>query len=202
MPHIREQYDAFTMPPAVATAGDDDEEPIESITLDGARRLIGYCVVWGAVSDVRRDGFRHRYARGVIRWADVVDALFQHSLANPLGSTRNNTLSVVEDDYGAKATIALDDTTDGENTYKRVKSKLVVGMSFGGVRLSYTRSPDPKIIDITGFVADEVTVTISPGMTETHIVTAENVADLVKRKAAAQRQQLDRIQLRMYSPSR
>jgi phage head maturation protease len=82
-------------------------------------------------------------------------------------------------------------------------------MSFGGRRLAYDRTDDPKIIDIISFVADEVSVTMVPAMSETIVTTAGQKEDLQKsvetKKDFAmqmQKMKLDKIKLSMLKPSR
>jgi HK97 family phage prohead protease len=182
-PNDREEYDSFVIPPTAPTddiEDDDADQTITTIEADGKRQLIGYAVVWGAISSPRRDGFKHQFFRGSITWTSTVFALWHHDYASPLASTGNSTLTVIEDDHGAKVTIDLDATTDGNNAFERVKNRLVDGMSFGGRRLAYDRTDDPKVIKVTAFIADEVSVTIIPAMAETAIVTAAQTDDLQK----------------------
>jgi HK97 family phage prohead protease len=209
----REEYDSFLIPAATSAADapnadtEDDDSPVQVIETEGKRQLVGYAVVWGAVSSPRRDGFRHRFARGSVSWTTPTLALWHHDPATPLASTSNATLAVTEDDHGAKVTITLDETTDGSNAFTRVKNRLVAGMSFGGRRLAYDRSDNPKVIDVTSFVADEVSVTIIPAMTETNIVTADQTDELAKSAQAmkesqmkSQHNQLSKIRLAMLKP--
>jgi hypothetical protein len=162
---------------------------------------VGYAVVWGAVSDLRADGFRHRFNRGSILWAPTVHALWAHSYAAPLASTANKSLVIGEDDTGVRVEINLDDTTDGENTLKRVRSGLVAGMSFGGRRISFVRA-EGNVIDITKFVATEVSALPNPAMVETVIGAGD---EAVEKMRAAQRRnannRLDTIRLAMLRPA-
>ena len=203
------QYDSFPIPQPEDQENDDAGTPIETVDADGKRQLIGYAVVWGAVSSVMRDGFKHRFARGSIKWQTPTAALWHHDYASPLGSTSNSTLTISEDEHGVKVVIDLDATTDGTNAFTRVKNKQVSGMSFGGRRLAYDRTDDPKIIDIISFVADEVSVTMVPAMSETIVTTAGQKEDLQKsvetKKDFAmqmQKMKLDKIKLSMLKPSR
>jgi HK97 family phage prohead protease len=201
----REEYDSFLIPQSSSQSSEDQEdEPsaIQTVDADGKRQLIGYAVVWSAISGVRRDGFRHQLFRGSITWSQSVYALWSHDIATPLASTINNTLTITEDDHGVLVTIDLDATTDGNNAFERVKNRLVDGMSFGGRRLAYDRTDDPKIIKVTAFIADDVSLTIIPAMAETTIVTAANSDDLQKSLQATkesqmrtQKDHLDRLKL-------
>src|SRR4051812_35448932 len=113
----REQYEAF----AVAKGATN---PVEVIEGDGKRTLVGYAVVWGAVSSVRADGYRHQYMRGSIEWEPTVNALWAHSLAHPIGSTANGTLRITEDEIGARVEIDLPLTTVGNDTLENVRTRL------------------------------------------------------------------------------
>jgi HK97 family phage prohead protease len=191
----REEYDTFLIPPATdqQDTEDEDDQPIQIVDANGKKQLVGYAVVWGAVSSVRRDGFKHRFSKGVITWTKPTAALWNHDYGTPLGGTKNNTLTIIEDDYGAKVTIDLDDSSDGTNAFIRVKNKLVDGMSFGGRRVAYDRTSDPKIIDITGFLADEVSLTLIPAMTETAVTTADK-SDELQKNMQAQKERAMRFQ--------
>jgi HK97 family phage prohead protease len=190
----RENYDSFLIPQSSSQSSEDQEdEPsaIETVDADGKRQLIGYAVVWSAISGVRRDGFRHQFFRGSITWSQSVYALWSHDISTPLASTINNTLTITEDDHGVLVTIDLDATTDGNNAFERVKN-----------RLAYDRTDDPKIIKVTAFIADDVSLTIIPAMAETTIVTAANSDDLQKSLQATkesnmrtQKDHLDRLKL-------
>lgn len=208
-----EQYDAFVIPQAPADAQPDTEDgegdgAIKAVEQDGKRQLVGYAVVWGAISSPRKDGFRHRFNRGSIKWSTPTLALWHHDTGTPLASTDNGTLTVQEDDYGVRVTIDLDDTTAGDDAWKRVNSRLVRGMSFGGVRLAYDRTDNPRIIDVTSFIGGEVTLTPLPAMTETNVVTADQADQLQKIPAgqkensmAMQKSQLDKLKLALLQPT-
>ncbi|HEX8342844.1 MAG TPA: HK97 family phage prohead protease [Tepidisphaeraceae bacterium] len=188
-----EQYSAFRFV---------GEAPATQIVeQDGGRTLVGYAVVWGAVSDLRADGFRHRFNRGSILWAPTVHALWAHSYASPLASTANKSLVIGEDDTGVRVEIKLDDTTDGENTLKRVRSGLVAGMSFGGRRIGFTRA-EGNVIDITRFVATEVSVLPNPSMAETVISAGDQAVEKMRAaQARTTKNKLDTIRLAMLRPA-
>jgi HK97 family phage prohead protease len=189
------KYDTFVIP----NNGEDTEDETNPITVqetDGKKQLVGYAVVFGAASDVRRDGFKHRFQKGSITWTSPVNALWNHDYGTPLASTSNTTLQLIEDDFGIKVILDLDSTTDGSNTFTRVQNRLVSGMSFGGRRISYNKDPnDPTTIDVTGFVADEVSIVLSPGMTETNIVTSSNTNALEANKQQVIKQHQMKSQL-------
>lgn len=194
---MREHYESF------AVAEDAAPSPVEIAGESDSRTIVGYAVVWGAISSVRADGFRHFYERGSIQWAPVVNVLWHHGLATPLASTRNGTARIVEDDIGAKLIADLDETTDGQNALIRVRSRLVTGMSFGVSRDPAAVEPtgEPRVIRVTRAICDEVTLTIDPAMTATAIVPASESENLLRamkeRKAREQKNKLTQSRLAM-----
>ena len=204
MSEIRESYEAFVTY-STDSSTIEEAKPLDVVEEDGKRMLTGYAVVWDAVSDLRKDGFRHTFGKGVIQWRKPTNALWSHTLHSPIGTTRNNSLRVTEDDYGARVEIDLPDTSTGRDVYALVRDGYVGGMSFGGVRPVDAVAPtdDPKVRRITQFAADEVTVTISPAMVATSIAVdgsaaAKRLQELATRKAKAQ---LDAIRLRLFKPA-
>jgi uncharacterized protein len=203
-----EQYDTFT-PPAAAPADttEQDDSPVTVTDADGVKQLSGYAVVWGAISTVRRLGKRHRFSRGSIIWQQPTIALWNHDYSIPLASTENATLVITEDDYGALATITLDNTTDGQNAFQRVLNRLVTGMSFSGTPQAFAATELTDVLDVTSFTVREVSLTIIPAMVETNIVTAGNESDLKKslqdqkdNGMSLQKNILDRIKLALMKP--
>lgn len=57
--------------------------------------------------------------------------LWNHDSSNPLASTRNGSLKLVEDEYGLKVSATLPDTTLGRDVGELVRSGVVDSMSFG-----------------------------------------------------------------------
>ena len=165
---------------------DDDGGSVQLLDADGKRTVVGYVIVWGAHSSVRSDGKRHVYNRGSVTWADPTNAFWHHQASAPIGSTANGTLRINEDDHGVKVEIDLDpETTIGRDVYQYVKSRLAQGMSFGGTRYASKPTNDPTVIEVTRFVANDVTITVTPSMTETQVVTADNSEQLSKERALA-----------------
>jgi phage head maturation protease len=70
-----------------------------------------------------------------------------------------------------------------------VKSRLVRGMSFSGIRNvnDFAPTADPNVIRITRIVADDVTLTVSPAMVETAVVVANSKNLSVEMKERARR---------------
>lgn len=196
---VNERYDAFPSIP-------ENTPTLEPSEGSDSRTVVGYAVVWGAISTLRADGFRHVFERGSIVWAPVVNALWHHSLLAPLASTGNGSLRVVEDDIGARVSIDLDETTDGQNALIRVRNRLVVGMSVGIFRAPNDWAPteDPTVRRITRAIANEVTLTVDPAMAATRIVTADDGKNLARemkeRKAREAKQRLNQVRLTLLRP--
>ena len=66
-----------------------------------------------------------------IESAEKVDLLFNHDVNNLLGSTKNGSLKLVEDDIGLRFECELVPTSLGRDIYEMVRSGLIDGMSFG-----------------------------------------------------------------------
>lgn len=103
---------------------------------DGTKTLSGYAVKWEKKSHVlgyyRK--FREQFKRGA--FADSLRDndqffLWSHDLSRVLGSTKNNTLRLYEDNIGLRFDLDLPDTTLGNDTYQSIKRGDVQGVSFG-----------------------------------------------------------------------
>lgn len=197
-----ERYEALT-PPGESGAG--------SVTADEAsRKLVGYAVVWGAVSSVRADGKRHRFDRGSITFAPNVLALYNHNTSALLGDTVSGTVRVSEDDVGVRVEIDVPNTTTGADVFELVRTNRLRGMSFGASIPvdGFKPTTDPGIVAVSGAVAYEVTVTPIPAMQETAVAVAtetaqKQIAANVKEQALrASKLQLDRIKLATFKPGR
>ncbi|MGC4030248.1 MAG: HK97 family phage prohead protease [Tepidisphaeraceae bacterium] len=167
-----ETYRAFTY----ATDAAAEAAAVQIVEQSDARKLIGYAVVWGAISETMPDGFRHRFNRGSIRWLPMVHALVHHQWFLPLAVTTNGTLKLTEDGIGARVEITLGDTTAADDALKNVRAGIIRGMSFGGRRTAFTRTAG-DIIDVTGFIANEVTITARGRIAEAGVDTAENFSE-------------------------
>lgn len=135
---------------------------------EAKRSLVGYPVVWGAMSDPR-GGKRYRFNKGSVSWNDPTFVYWNHNDNEPLAGTPDKSLRLSEDDKGIKAEMDLIDTEAGRDSYTKVKSGLVKGMSFAG-RMLKTEEKDKGIIDVYGFAADDVTITHRPAMKEAEVI--------------------------------
>lgn len=161
--------------------GGGAEESFSVTESDGKRTLKGYAVVWGAISSPNKafDGKRIQFFRDSLEWTPEVWAFWDHDISKPLATTANGTLRMLPpDDKGQPVEIDLDDTTDGENALKRVRSRLARGMSFGGPKAGAELAPTNAtgVYRAVKFLGMEVTVTPFPSMRETSIEVATSAA--------------------------
>lgn len=169
----------------------------------GVRRLVGYPVVWGAISSTGLDGRRYSFGPESIRWKSDVAALFHHDWAQPIARTTNGTLRMKADTFGWRAEIDLPDTQLGRDLYENVRTRLITGMSFGGFVRRANLSKNGEHYDVEQFAAHEITATMAPSMVETVLevatpeVTQSNPHTLRNR---AQRLQLQTAKLALHLP--
>jgi len=93
----------------------------------------GYVVRWEKLSE-EMYGFREKVAKGAFAKSlseRGVFSFWNHNSDIVLGSTRNDTLKVEEDDKGLKFELNLPDTTAGKDARTLIKRGDVKGMSFG-----------------------------------------------------------------------
>ncbi len=97
------------------------------------RTLTGYAAVFNRLSE-DLGGFREKIQPGAfaktIREGDVM-ALFNHDPKLVLGRTKNNTLSLSEDEHGLYVSIKPPDTLLGRDVTALIQGKYIDQMSFG-----------------------------------------------------------------------
>jgi HK97 family phage prohead protease len=138
--------------------------------------LQGYALVWNQKS-TDRGGFKVSLAPNSATFKTPTFALFNHNYDMPLARTDNNSLSITSDNYGAKVSMELPNTTHGRDVAEMVRTGLVKGMSFGmlmdGAKFTSGRDKDGDDVDTyTAFDCDEVTITPIPAFTATSIGVA------------------------------
>jgi HK97 family phage prohead protease len=112
--------------------------PIEGLeTRSGAdgreRRVSGYACVFGRLS-APLGNFRERIARGAFAEtlrSRPVKAFWNHNKDLVLGSTKNGTLKLAEDEIGLRFELSLPDTGWGRDAYESIRRGDVDGVSFG-----------------------------------------------------------------------
>lgn len=147
---------------------------------DGTEKttLTGYPIVWGATSS-ERGGYKVKLAKDSATFTDPALALWNHNFAAPLAGTVNNSLRILAaDDIGVPVEIDLDlNTTAGTDAYAYVSSGLVGGMSFSMAKgfEDYSESKDgsDRIITVSKYTVDEVTITPIPAFVSSSIAVKE-----------------------------
>lgn len=123
--------------------------PTSAGAATGVGTLHGYAAVFNSLSGVMGTGarsFRERIMPGAFRatlaTGATVFAYYNHGLggaipqaAMPLGSTRDGSLRLREDDHGLAFELDMPDTSDGRDVATLVRRGTVAGVSFGFVRL-------------------------------------------------------------------
>ncbi len=174
----------LALKPRTATFSADKTAP------DGTT-LVGYAIVWDAISD-DRGGFAVKCVRDSVTFAQPTLALFHHDFRAVLGNTDNNTLRLTSDDHGIKCEIDLPDTSVARDVAELVGKQYVRGMSFSmlfdGLEYDVENADTPDEVQVVkSFNCDEVTITAIPAFTETEIAVAGDDQPAEPALAAASR---------------
>lgn len=113
-----------------------DERPFDlelRVGDDGVKRLEGYAVVFGAISE-DLGGFREVFEPGAFTDAlamqpDVL-ALVNHDPNRVIGRTTNGTLALVQDARGLRIAAVLPATNYADEIYTLVRERYITQMSF------------------------------------------------------------------------
>lgn len=93
--------------------------------------------------------------------------LWNHDTSNPLASTRNGSLQLVEDNFGLKVTATLPDTTLGRDISELVRTGVIDSMSFGFSVKKDSWSSDGQTRYLEDVTLFEVSLVSSPAYTST-----------------------------------
>lgn len=153
---------------------------------DGKMSVGGYAAVF-EVETVIYDLFREKIARGAFADSiknDDVRALWSHNMDFVLGRTKNNTLSLREDDHGLAFDLELPDTQLGRDAFTSIKRGDVDGMSIGFQTITHewTRGTEKELHLRTVRAAKlfEVSPVAFPAYTETQVSARAAVEAVVK----------------------
>lgn len=167
--------------------------------------LRGYVNKTGQESQVLRSkngSFVEKIQKGcfqrAIDNAPKVDLLFNHDMNNLLGSTKNGSLKLVEDEIGLRFECELVPTTLGRDVYEMVRSGLIEGMSFGfsDPKSNWTmRSDGVYLREIQDLNLKEVSIVRNPAYLQSEVgVRSDNAVDNELDSFLIQQNQLkDRI---------
>jgi HK97 family phage prohead protease len=103
--------------------------------------------------------------------------LWNHDTSNPLASTRNGSLQLVEDNYGLKVTATLPNTQLGRDLSELVRTSVIDSMSFGFSvkRDSWSKDGNTRYLeDVTLY---EVSLVTSPAYEQTAGTVSVRSAD-------------------------
>jgi HK97 family phage prohead protease len=109
-------------------------EQIETRSTDEDKMTIGgyvtkfntrSVVIWDFVEYVAKGAFRNSLKNNVIK------SLWNHDSNMVIGSTKNSSLRLWEDEIGLKFELDLPNTSWGKDAYETVRTGLVDGVSFG-----------------------------------------------------------------------
>lgn len=111
--------------------------------------------------------------------------LWNHDTSNPLASTRNGSLQMVEDTHGLRVTATLPDTTLGRDIAELVRTGVVDAMSFGfSVKKdSWTQDGNTRYLEDVALY--EVSLVSTPAYTATEGTVAVRSADGISADALA-----------------
>lgn len=101
---------------------------------DNSKTVAGYVVKWNSRSQLIYGEFYEKVAKGSFAKSleeNSIKALWNHRSDFVLGSNRNNTLRLEEDDVGLKFEIDLPNNTWGNDAYESINRRDVDGVSFG-----------------------------------------------------------------------
>lgn len=166
---------------------------IESFELrsmeDGSNLIKGYAAEFEKLS-VNLGGFREQIRKGAFANSlrdSVVKALWNHNTDMVLGSTKNGTLKLWEDDRGLAFELSLPDTTWGRDALESIRRGDVEGVSFGfQVNVDeWDQSGDEVIRTLVDVELHEISPTPFPAYPQTSVSvrTATEVFDEYKRTA-------------------
>lgn len=179
--HVFTRDAGFSVKRFAAAAGD---------TVEKIATLTGYAIRWNSLSD-DRGGYKVRLLPGSAKFFTPTMALFHHNFASVIGNTANGTLRITPDDVGVKVEIDLPDTTCGRDVEELVENGYVGGMSFAMVdapKFTMKEEGGQKIMEVSEFTADEVTVTGVPSFADTSVaVTEDDIPEEGEAIAAAKK---------------
>ena len=101
---------------------------------NNTKTISGYAVRWDQPSIPIMGMFEERFSKGAFTESltnDKQKALWSHNPGCVLGSTKNNTLRINEDDIGLRFEVDLPDNSWGNDAYISIKRGDVDGVSFG-----------------------------------------------------------------------
>lgn len=107
---------------------------IREIQENSPKTIQGYAIKWNELSNPIGGLFVEKFERGAFAESLKTNnqkAFWSHNSNYVLGSTRSNTLRLIEDDVGLRFEVDLPDSTWGNDAYTSIKRGDVDNVSFG-----------------------------------------------------------------------
>jgi HK97 family phage prohead protease len=153
------------------------ESPAAGGAAAGPPKIVGYAVVYGALSLPMVDRttgvrFRERFRAGAFaRAADSADvrALVNHDQALILGRTTSGTLRLAEDEHGLRVEIDPPDTQAGRDTAESLRRGDLSGMSlrFYYLEDAWDTSGEVAVREVIEADLDEISICAFPAYPDT-----------------------------------
>lgn len=146
---------------------------------DSANTIRGYALKWNSLSE-DLGGFKEQFVRGAFANSlrkNPVFAFWSHDTSKVLGSTRNGSLELKEDDLGLNFKVTLPDTQIGKDALTLIRNKFITGMSFGFTpAVEEWNESDPKMLIRTVKEARlfEVSPVAMPAYSQSYVSAREN----------------------------
>jgi HK97 family phage prohead protease len=159
---------------------------------DSASTIRGYALKWNSLSE-DLGGFKEQFIQGAFANSlrkNPVFAFWSHDTAKILGSTRNGSLEIKEDDLGLNFKVTLPDTQNGKDALTLIRNKFITGMSFGFTpSVEEWNESDPKMLIRTVKEARlfEVSPVAMPAYSQSYVSARENqnvMSDYLKTQQA------------------
>ncbi|QNN24342.1 HK97 family phage prohead protease [Planctomycetales bacterium ZRK34] len=132
------------------------------IDSEGKPYLEGYAIRFNEPS-VDMGGWVEVVAPGAIKLGEDTQAYDNHNYDKLIARESNETLTLIEDEQGVKVRIYPNlNTTDGKDTYEKVKSRLYKGMSFGFYSEGAVWEFDTDVEPPVGLLKSASTFEVSP----------------------------------------
>jgi HK97 family phage prohead protease len=154
---------------------------------DGKRTVGGYAAVFDVLSDNLGFAFEvyEKIQRGAFLRSLAEDqqmAFWNHNTDLPIGSTKNGSLRLKEDDHGLSFELDLPDTTMGRDVYTNIRDGIIDSMSFGFQALKEEidmgkRDNDPVIRTLIEAKLFEVSPVVFPAYPQSEVEARGKLTD-------------------------
>lgn len=169
-------------------------ENVRAVEEGGKRTIGGYAVVFNALSEnlgfsieVREQIKPGAFAESLAR--DQQMAFWNHNTDMPIGSTKNKSLRLQEDEHGLKFELDLPDTSIGRDVFQNVREGIVDSMSFGfqiqdehDEEITLASEPSlPVVVTVLRAKLIEVSPVVFPAYPQTEVEARSREEKITKR---------------------